>query len=341
MKPPGAPEVKLHVGDVEGVEIEPVLTKHGADLTHGLRSRQITHRGNDAILHLESPHGAEPFRVGEIRHLVPVHIRLAEELPVRGVVPPRRPAVAGEPQRRTGVYEGPVEPPDGGAVFVAECHAVAGGTLRRRHQVRLHVRHQGRGLHVVEDLVHGALRPAGGIRRGDPAVERRQVLHARGRLLHERLQQEVVKEIVPPDVHDERQRGTELCDVGEVLVGAHAGVRAALQIQRLQPVHHLEVARLVGDEVVGIEVPARLADPLHQRAEERVRKRAGRELRRQRLGAAAPRQKRRRRQREPAAADGPDEANAIGHGGASAPAHPGRGAHRPRPCAGRGPAPAG
>jgi hypothetical protein len=101
-------------------------------------------------------------------------------------------------------------------------------------------------------------------------MEASQEFHPCRRPFDERLEQEVVQQVVTPDVGDERDHGRDLRNVGEVLVRPHAHIGAPGHAQPIHGPEHLEVAALVGDQVVRVEIAARLRDSGHQRREIRI-----------------------------------------------------------------------
>ena len=78
--------------------------------------------------------------------------------------------------------------------------------------------------------------------------------------MEQRLEQQVQQQVVAPDVHDERDRGTAFGDIREVLIRSDADVGAPLEILGAERGQHLQVRRLVRDQVVGIEVAAALRE---------------------------------------------------------------------------------
>jgi hypothetical protein len=66
----------------------------------------------------------------------------------------------------------------------------------------------------------------------------------------------VLEEVLPSDVHDERQLGTNGGDVGEILVRADADVDPALYLEIRKLVEDVLVRGLVRDVVVAPEVAA-------------------------------------------------------------------------------------
>src|SRR5918998_987712 len=95
------------------------------------------------------------------------------------------------------------------------------------------------------------------------SVAREQPRHEVGairRHLEERLVQEMEVPVLTPDVDDEGHRGTEACDVAEVLLGTDADVDAA---GRTKPPDVLDEVGLVRDEVVGdVKRPGRFRQVL-------------------------------------------------------------------------------
>jgi hypothetical protein len=83
----------------------------------------------------------------------------------------------------------------------------------------------------------------------------------------------MLEEIVAPDVDDEGDRRPYELDVREILIRADADVHASVRADLPQLARDLEVGLLVGDDVVGIEVPSRLGQT---RDERRERRRVGR-----------------------------------------------------------------
>src|SRR5690606_349915 len=116
------------------------------------------------------------------------------------------------------------------------------------------------------------------------------------RKLEQRLEEQVLEQVVPPDVQDERDRRAQRRDVGEVLVRTHPDVRAAPAAQRTQVLGDVQVRRLVRDQVVRVEVAARLRQLRDQPRERAVRERRrrrghggnGRAARRHRPARAPP-----------------------------------------------------
>ena len=124
-----------------------------------------------------------------------------------------------------------------------------------------------RGVHPGHDLHDRALPPRPGIRWHRHPVQSRQELDPGRSSFHERLEEKMVEEVVPTDVHDEGDLGADLGDVGEVLIRADTHVRAAAEPSVLEGVEDVQISRLVRDEVVRVEVPARLRDPMDESGE--------------------------------------------------------------------------
>ena len=61
--------------------------------------------------------------------------------------------------------------------------------------------------------------------------------------------------------------GSDLRDIGEVLVGTHADIRAPGEARIAQGRHDVQIRPLVGDEVVGVEIPAGLGQLRDKRRE--------------------------------------------------------------------------
>ena len=81
------------------------------------------------------------------------------------------------------------------------------------------------------------------------------------------------QQVVAPDVEDEDDLGPDRGDVGEVLIGPDADVRAPLDAALLQVRNDVQIRALVGDEIVGIEVASRLGERRDLRGEGRLRRR--------------------------------------------------------------------
>ncbi len=97
--------------------------------------------------------------------------------------------------------------------------------------------------------------------------EARDELGAVGRQLEERLVHQVELQVPAADVHDERDRRLEGGDVGEVLFGPDADVRAAAR-DGLEQIGDDELQpRLVRQEVVGPECSPELGEVGGQRPE--------------------------------------------------------------------------
>ena len=166
--------------------------------------------------------------------------------------------------------------------------------LRRRHgdavASDLRPDHSSRRLELVrvrcalvdelDDLRDGPAVPLRDIVRHRAPRQQRQVLHPVPRHLEQRLEQEVLEEVVAANVDDERNARPDLRHVREVLIGPDADVRAAGDADPPHAAEHVEVRRLVGDQIVGVEVPAGLRDPRRERRERRIAEGGRRVLRR-------------------------------------------------------------
>ncbi len=78
------------------------------------------------------------------------------------------------------------------------------------------------------------------------------------------------EEIVPPDVHDERDLRANLGNVGEALLRSDADVRAARDPAGPEGAHGVKVRGLVRDQVVAREEPGALGEPGHEGREVRL-----------------------------------------------------------------------
>ena len=105
--------------------------------------------------------------------------------------------------------------------------------------------------------------------RGLPKHES-EVLYAVLSELEERLEPEVLEEVVPTDVDDEGKVRLELRNVGEVLIRSNAHVYATTHAPLSHCSHHVEVGCFIRDQVVGIEVSARLGKLVDQPNESRI-----------------------------------------------------------------------
>ncbi len=74
----------------------------------------------------------------------------------------------------------------------------------------------------------------------------------------------MVQHVVPSNIHDERPLRTKASDVVEVLLRTDADVDAA---DGGELGNDLDVGRLIGNEVVGVEVPALLRERLDELGE--------------------------------------------------------------------------
>jgi hypothetical protein len=66
------------------------------------------------------------------------------------------------------------------------------------------------------------------------------------------------QQIIAANIHDHGHSRTHARDVRKVLVRSHADIYAAGNSAPLQLADHMQIGALVGDEVVGIEIAARL-----------------------------------------------------------------------------------
>ncbi len=79
-----------------------------------------------------------------------------------------------------------------------------------------------------------------------------------------------MQHVVPANIGDEGDLGTEHGDIREVLIRAHAHVSPASKPGVFECAHHLQVPRLVGDQIVGVEEAALLRHPLHEPGKGRI-----------------------------------------------------------------------
>jgi len=77
----------------------------------------------------------------------------------------------------------------------------------------------------------------------------------------------MLEQVVTPDVDDESDRRAYELDVREILIGADAEVHASVRPDLPELARDLEIRALVGDDVVGIEVAARLGQSRNERGE--------------------------------------------------------------------------
>ena len=123
--------------------------------------------------------------------------------------------------------------------------------------------------------------PALDVCRHRPAEQQREVLDPRPRQREQRLEEQVQQQVVAPDVDDEGDVGPDRGDVGEVLVGTDADVRAAADAALLQVRNDVQIRALVRDQVVGVEVSRRLGQRRDLGREGRLRLRPRGATRRQ------------------------------------------------------------
>ncbi len=83
--------------------------------------------------------------------------------------------------------------------------------------------------------------------------------------------EQVLEQVVTPDVDHVGDLRTAGGDVGEVLIRADAYVGAASRAVFDERVHRAQITRLVGDEVVGVEVATRFGERGDRGGEVRVR----------------------------------------------------------------------
>ena len=76
-----------------------------------------------------------------------------------------------------------------------------------------------------------------------------------------------MEQIVSPHVRNEHDIRVQLGDVREILIRPYPNVGAAVELEAVQPTNHVQIASLIRDQVVRVEVPTRLGDPLDERRE--------------------------------------------------------------------------
>ena len=95
----------------------------------------------------------------------------------------------------------------------------------------------------------------GGIGTSEQQAE---IVDPRFRHREQRLEDQVQQQVVAAQVDDEGDARLDLRDIGEVLVGTHADIRAAGEARIAQGRHDVQIRPLVRDEVVGVEIAAGL-----------------------------------------------------------------------------------
>ncbi len=227
-----------------------------ADRADRVRTGEVADERHDGIPFLGGLQASEQVLAGQIAMVDAGRVGRRLQVAVAGV-PVARPA-ADEPNRGTTGHEIRVDRRDAGQV-----------AIRQREPVtfRQHVRD---GSHVlVEERAIGRLgcvRPQQIVGRGRcPETRRLWPREQTGkkfapirRQFQERLVHQVHVQVAAPDVGDERQPRRERDDVGEILVGPHAQIRAARRYGRHQIGQHRLERVFVGHEVVGIEEPVGL-----------------------------------------------------------------------------------
>src|SRR5262249_911460 len=102
------------------------------------------------------------------------------------------------------------------------------------------------------------------IAQGGTAQEHREVFPTVARIVEQRLEQQMLEEVLPPDIDDKCITGLELGYVGEVLVRSHTEVDTALDSKLLEFSKRMQIGRLVGHIIVIPEIPAFLGKTLDQ-----------------------------------------------------------------------------
>ena len=69
------------------------------------------------------------------------------------------------------------------------------------------------------------------------------------------------------NVQDECDPRSQLCDIGEVLFGADSDISAAGRTELSELIDDREIRRLIGNQIVGEEVPALFGEVANQRGE--------------------------------------------------------------------------
>jgi hypothetical protein len=132
------------------------------------------------------------------------------------------------------------------------------------------------GQHCGEWLA----RPGVDVGRHGLAEQEAEIFETVARQREEGFEEQVLEQVVAPDVDDEGDRRTYELDVREVLIGADPEVYASVRADLAQLACDLEVGLLVGDDVVGIEIAAGLREARNERGKgRRVGERRGRALR--------------------------------------------------------------
>ena len=245
-----------------------MLAHPAADRAQGLRPREVARHGHDALGAREVAHdGIVLGRVEEAPE-APAGAAREEQRAVGGVVGGPRPPEAAEADLGLLLEEG--------AVDLADVAPVLGG--QREMQGPLDVRvgglevrrerllGRGRQLHRLQGA-RGARRAFGRGPRARAREQQAEVVVRVVRARQERREQEVLKHVLAPDVEDERVARPHARDVAEVLLGSDAQVDAARRRGVRELVRDLEVGGLVRDEVVGVEVAARLRELRAERRE--------------------------------------------------------------------------
>ena len=119
-----------------------------------------------------------------------------------------------------------------------------------------------------------------------------QIVRPVPRTGEQRLEEQVLQQVVTPHVEQEGNVGAGAGDVREALVRPHADVGAAAHAEPVERAHDVQVAALVRDEIVGVEVATRLRELGDGAGERRIAERgeplrAGRGARPSRVARAA------------------------------------------------------
>ena len=261
-------EILLNIGNVQRRDFLAALGDELPDRHEGVLAGGVADDGENHVARLEALHELKCILRRQIIRLTTRTVLLEQELPIRRMVRPRRATDAGIAQIQRIAHEGIADPRHRLEVERREwntetANALADGRLHRIDGVAVAVR----AVDVVDQLLNRFRAPPIDVAREWLTEQQAQILHSITRHGEQRLEQQVLEEVVSPDIDHERDVRPNRRNVREVLVGPDPDVGTALNLQSAHAVKHVQVRRLVRDEIVGGEVTAGLRQPLHQLCE--------------------------------------------------------------------------
>ena len=251
-----AEQIELDVRRIEGGNPEAVRFEEGRHCTQSMRAGKVSDDGNQAVLSLEL---FKPLKLLFRREIVlkfsgtaGFKEHLFECRILIGIIS----ADAREAKIQPFFPEGLVHKLDFGEIIRSEFESVL---LKQR------IVH-GRQVFVEEGLARGcAANRRKEIRQtctrldGDGFCrhQQRQVLSPIASHGEESFEKQMLQHVLSSDVGDDCKRGSYMNKVRKILVRSDTEVDAARPHAAVQIIDHMKVRSLVGDEVIGVEVPFR------------------------------------------------------------------------------------